>query len=232
MQFSADDQLICLHDLTDRPHLDGHGPGVRADRRASCKRLDFGSRDVGGPDAPTSALITLRELLIMVRDARGDGRRRRRWRSRPSTPTRAASTSRSGWPTMLAEFGWDQPGSPVRGDLLLARGRDRAARRAAARRRADVPDRGRLRPLADGQAARRRHAWSGPTSTCSSEDPEFVARAAARGHEVHVWTVNEPEDIAASAATWGSTGFTTDYPDRVAAALDHVRPRRAATRWP
>ena len=45
-----------------------------------------------------------------------------------------------------------------------------------------------------------------------------MARARAHGNEVHVWTANEPADIA-FCRDLGVTGFTTDYPDRVLAAL-------------
>jgi glycerophosphoryl diester phosphodiesterase len=50
------------------------------------------------------------------------------------------------------------------------------------------------------------------------EDPEFVTRCRRRDHDVHVWTVNEPEDIR-FCRDLGVTGFTTDFPDRVAAIL-------------
>jgi glycerophosphoryl diester phosphodiesterase len=50
------------------------------------------------------------------------------------------------------------------------------------------------------------------------EDPEFVKRSVQRGHQVHVWTVNEPDDVR-FCRDLGVTGFTTDYPDRVASIL-------------
>jgi glycerophosphoryl diester phosphodiesterase len=50
------------------------------------------------------------------------------------------------------------------------------------------------------------------------EDPDFVKRSRKKDHQVHVWTVNEPDDIR-FCRDLGVTGFTTDYPDRVAAIL-------------
>jgi glycerophosphoryl diester phosphodiesterase len=50
------------------------------------------------------------------------------------------------------------------------------------------------------------------------DDPQFVKRARRKGHDVHVWTVNDPDDIR-FCRDLGVTGFTTDYPDRVAAIL-------------
>jgi glycerophosphoryl diester phosphodiesterase len=50
------------------------------------------------------------------------------------------------------------------------------------------------------------------------QDPDFVNRSLQRGHQVHAWTVNEPADVK-FCRDLGVTGFTTDYPDRVAAIL-------------
>ncbi len=49
-------------------------------------------------------------------------------------------------------------------------------------------------------------------------DPDFVARAAAHGNQVHVWTVNEPADIEFCLAA-GVTAITSDHPDRVWSAI-------------
>jgi glycerophosphoryl diester phosphodiesterase len=48
--------------------------------------------------------------------------------------------------------------------------------------------------------------------------PELVASAHDRAIQVHVWTTNEPEDIQRAVAL-GLDGITSDYPDRVFAAL-------------
>lgn len=49
--------------------------------------------------------------------------------------------------------------------------------------------------------------------------PELISSAHADGIQVHVWTTNEPGDIA-RAVGLGLDGITSDYPDRVFAALD------------
>ena len=58
----------------------------------------------------------------------------------------------------------------------------------------------------------------GPDLELIKSDPGFVARAQAHGNEVHVWTVNATDDIR-FCRDLGVTGFTTDYPDRVAEIL-------------
>ncbi len=52
-------------------------------------------------------------------------------------------------------------------------------------------------------------------------DPGFVERARAHGNEVHVWTVNHPDDIR-YCRDLGVTGFTSDYPELVAEVLAEV----------
>lgn len=49
--------------------------------------------------------------------------------------------------------------------------------------------------------------------------PRFIQRAHARGMHVHVWTVNEIEDMKRLIA-WGVDGLITDYPDRLLALLE------------
>jgi glycerophosphoryl diester phosphodiesterase len=59
---------------------------------------------------------------------------------------------------------------------------------------------------------------AGPNLMLIKEDPDFVSRSIQKGHQVHVWTVNEPDDIR-FCRDLGVAGYTTDYPDRVAAIL-------------
>jgi glycerophosphoryl diester phosphodiesterase len=117
---------------------------------------------------------------------------------------------------MLTALRWDAPGSPARvisfdkpavkrlGRLLPALDRtflieDRLGRWASGR-------------LFDGVRA------VGPDLELIRKDPDFVARSHAHGNRVNVWTVNEPDDIE-FCRELGVDGYTTDYPDRVAALL-------------
>jgi glycerophosphoryl diester phosphodiesterase len=214
VHFSADDELICLHDLTlDRTSTSSGRAYERTVEQL--KLVDFGSQRVPDPEREQRELLTLRELMIMVRDARGDHvpvslvieTKHPNDRGREVEERVAA---------MLAEFGWDHPGAPVRLLSFSAK----AVRRfgwllpGLERTLLIEDDLGRWRDgrLPDGVRV------VGPDLKLIKEDPEFVKRSVQRGHQVHVWTVNEPDEVR-FCRDLGVTGFTTDYPDRVASIL-------------
>ena len=112
VHFSADDELICLHDLTlDRTSTSSGRAYEHTVEQL--KLLDFGSRSLPDPGPEQRELVTLRELMIMVRDARRDHvpvslvieTKHPNDRGREVEERVAA---------MLVEFGWDHPGAPVR----------------------------------------------------------------------------------------------------------------------
>jgi glycerophosphoryl diester phosphodiesterase len=219
VHFSADDELVCLHDLTvDRTSTSS---GRAYERTvAELKQLDFGSRSVREPEPEQRELVTLRELMIMVRDARLDHvpvsmvieSKHPNDRGREVEERVAA---------MLAEFGWDHPGAPVRLLSFSVRAVKRFGWLLPGLERTLLieDDLGRWR---DGRLPAGVRIV-GPDLALIKEDPEFVARSRHKNHQVHVWTVNEPDDIR-FCRDLGVTGFTTDYPDRVAAVLaEHAR---------
>lgn len=214
VHFSADDELVCLHDLT----LDRTSTSTgRAYQRtvAELKQLDFGSRSVLDPQPEQRELMTLRELMIMVRDARQDHvpislaveTKHPNDRGREVEERVAA---------MLTEFGWDHPGAPVRLLSFSVKAVKRFGRLLPGLERTLLieDDLGRWRDgrLPDGVRV------VGPDLALIKEDPGFVTRSRRKDHDVHVWTVNEPEDIR-FCRDLGVAGFTTDFPDRVAAIL-------------
>ena len=69
VHFSADDELICLHDLTLDRTSTSSGPASER-TVAELKQVDFGSRTVPDPAPEERELVTLRELM-----SRGDARR-------------------------------------------------------------------------------------------------------------------------------------------------------------
>jgi glycerophosphoryl diester phosphodiesterase len=214
VHFSADDELICLHDLTLDRTSTSSGPAYQR-TVAELKLLDFGSRSVANPEPEQRELITLRELMSMVRDARQDHVPVSMVieTKHPIVRGRAVEERVA---AMLTEFGWDQPDAPVR----LISSSVKALRRfgwllpGMERTLLIGDDLGRWRDgkLPDGIRV------VGPALTLIKEDPEFVERSRQRAHQVHVWTVNEIDDIRL-CHDLGVTGFTTDYPDRVAAVL-------------
>ena len=214
VHFSADDELVCLHDLT----LDRTSTSTgRAYERtvAELKELDFGSRSVTDPEPEQREILTLRELMIMVRNARQDHvpvsmvieTKHPNDRGREVEERVAA---------MLAEFGWNQPGAPVRLLSFSVRAVKRFGWLLPGLERTLLieDDLGRWR---DGRLPGGVRVV-GPDLALIKEDPDFVNRSLQRAHQVHVWTVNHPDDIR-FCRDLGVTGFTTDYPDRVAAIL-------------
>jgi glycerophosphoryl diester phosphodiesterase len=214
VHFSADDELICLHDLTLDRTSTSTGPAFER-TVAELKLLDFGSRSVPDPEPEQRELITLRELMIMVRDARQD-RIPVNLVIETKHPNERGRAVEERVAAMLAEFGWDEPGSPAE----LVSFSIKALRRfgwllpGLKRTLLVENDLGRWRDgkLPDGVGV------IGPELALIKEDPEFVERSRQRGHYVHVWTVNEPDDIR-FCRDLGVSTITTDDPDRVAAVL-------------
>ena len=220
VQFSADDQLICLHDS--RIDRTSTTTGVAYELTvAELKALDFGSRHTADPTEEQRTLITLAELLIMVHEAR----------QRDVDVTLAIETKHPnprGLDTedrvaeMLAGYGWDRAGSPVRIISFSMEALIKAGKLLPELERTYLQqfDFGEYETgkLPDGIEA------FGPDIAMLKADPDFVARARDNGHEVHPWTLNDPEDID-YALSLGVQGFTTDFPDRVHTRL--TTPTRA-----
>lgn len=214
VHFSADDQLICLHDLvvSRTSTVEGRAIDLTVDQ---LKRLDFGSR-AAVPQPPTGReLITLAELMSMVREARAAG-------TAVEMSIETKHPNPRGWVVeervaeLLTGYGWHVTGSPVRVMSFSP-----SAIRRFARLLPDVSrsflietDLGRWGDGSLPVGAR----TVGIDVNLLQIDPDYVRRAHDRGHEVHAWTVNEPEEIDL-CRDLGVTGFTTDYPDRVAEVL-------------
>ena len=65
---------------------------------------------------------------------------------------------------------------------------------------------------------RRGYHVAAPRHTTPDLSPDLVRRAQDGGIQVHVWTTNEPDEIE-RALGLGLDGITSDYPDRVFAAI-------------
>jgi glycerophosphoryl diester phosphodiesterase len=214
VQFSADDQLICLHDLTvDRTAMViGRAIDLTVEQ---LKRLNFGSTGPGEATAAERELITLAELMTMVEDARSAGI--------PVTltvetkhPNPRGAEVEERVAAMLHERGWDQFDSPVLVMTFCPEAIQRLTALLPNVRRSFLIEAD-LGPWRDGDLPEGVRVV-GPDVNLVKADPGFVARVTNHGHEVHVWTVNDPADIA-FCRDLGVTGFTTDYPERVAAEL-------------
>lgn len=213
VHFSADDQLICLHDLTiDRTAMvNGRAIDLTVEQ---LKRLDFGPHGWAGQSVD-GELITLDELMTMVQDARSAGVAVTLV-IETKHPNPRGSDIEERVAAMVRGRGWDRPGSPVRVISFSAEAIGRLAVLLPHVERSFLIDYD-LGPWRNGDLPEGVRVVA-PGLHLIKADPDFVARAALHGHEVHVWTVNEPSDIA-FCRDLGVTGFTTDYPERVAAEL-------------
>lgn len=214
VSFSADDQLICLHDLTLDRTSNGTGP-ADAYTVAELQSLDFGSWAVDHPTPDQRRLVTLAELLIMVNEARTRG-----------VPVGLAIETKHPNPrgldieervaAMLEPYGWHRLGSPVRMITFSEPAVERLRTLLPHLERTLLIEH-RFGRWADGSLPAGVRV-AGVDLALLRTDPGYVDRAGSHGHATHVWTANTPADIG-FCLDLGVAGITTDHPDRVAAAL-------------
>lgn len=214
VQLSADGQLVCLHDATLDRTSNGSGP-VSEWSLADLRRLDFGSWKVPAPSAAQRSMVTLPQLVALVDAARIRGAEITLAIETKHTTDGGLDLERAVC-RLLAAYGWDSLGAPVR----LITFSVPAARLLAAL----VPQLPRSL-LIDGGLGVHVEGWlpagihvAGVDVRLLRRDPGFVARATRRGHAVHAWTVNDADDID-FCRSLGVTGLTTDFPERVLAAV-------------
>lgn len=209
VQLSADEVLVCLHDLT-LNRTAGVAAAVADRTLAELTSTDFGSWWLAEPRADQRSLTTLQHLLSMVAAARALGHR----------VTVAVETKHPNphgldvdvaVARLLRVLNWDGPGSPVRMISFSAT--------ALALDAVLLPDLAltllldELGEWADGSLPAG-VTTAGPSLALLRADPGYVGRAHAHGHEVHVWTVNDPADIEWCTGL-GVDAITTDYPERL-----------------
>lgn len=226
IRLTSDGHLVCLHDRR-LEFVSGDRGIVSAMKLEELRAVRFGARRPwrpadrargGRPVAPpaeadpdSTALVTLRELLELVANA-----------GRPvgllieiKHPTRYAGLTEARLVELLTEFGLARRivhpnGRPAVRVMSFAEVSMRRMRRL-------TPDldlvylMGRLpRRYRDGSLPAG-VGWTGISKEIVRNDPGYVARAQARGHQVNVWTVNEPEDVNRCLAA-GVDTITTDRP--------------------
>jgi len=214
VHFSADDRLICLHDLSlDRT---SEARGLAYDRTVEQLRtMDFGSWRVPRPTPHQRTLITLEELLDLVAGARAAGTEvRLAIETKHPNPRGLEVEDRVA--ALLRSYGWDRAGSPVR---IISFSPDAMVRlgRLLPELERTLLIKNTLGPWADGHLPDGVRA-AGVELPLIQRDPGYVRRARARGNDVHVFTVNTRADIDLCLAL-GVTGITTDDPELVAMAL-------------
>ncbi|MER6026336.1 glycerophosphodiester phosphodiesterase [Streptomyces sp. NPDC001851] len=233
VRLTADGHLVCVHDRRVNRTSNGRG-AVSALELADLAALDFGSwktreawrgRDeepdwVSRPEDPAdTSVLTLERLLELVADAG----RRVELAIETKHPTRWAGQVEERLLSLLKRFGLDAPASaaesPVRIMSFSARSLHRV--RAAAPTLPTVYLVQFLTPrLRDGRLPAGVRI-AGPSIRIVRNNPTYVERLKHAGHQVHVWTVNEPQDVDLCVEL-GVDAIITNRPGAVLRQLGRV----------
>ena len=213
VRLTADGHLVCVHDRRVNRTSNGRG-AVSALELADLAALDFGSwkardnrdswktRDEepdwehlpeDPEDREDTSVLTLERLLELVADAG----RRVEMAIETKHPTRWAGQVEERLLVLLKRFGLDAPASaaesPIRVMSFSARSLHRV--RAASPTLPTVYLLQFLSPrLRDGRLPAGVRI-AGPSIRIVRNHPAYIERLKNAGHQVHVWTVNEPEDV-------------------------------------
>ncbi|MCF0080341.1 glycerophosphodiester phosphodiesterase [Streptomyces lomondensis] len=207
VRLTADGHLVCVHDRRINRTSNGRG-AVSALELADLAALDFGSWKTGEAykgrdedpdwehrpeDREATSVLTLERLLELVADAG----RRVELAIETKHPTRWAGQVEDRLLVLLKRFGLDAPAaaeeSPVRVMSFSARSLHRV--RAASPTLPTVYLTQFVTPrLRDGRLPVGVRI-AGPSLRIVRNHPGCVTRLKRAGHQVHVWTVNEPEDV-------------------------------------
>jgi glycerophosphoryl diester phosphodiesterase len=227
VRLTADSHLVCVHDRRVNRTSNGRGL-VSTLELAELEGLDWGSwkrqhpDDTELPDRDRNRLLTLRSLITTVTAAT----------DRPlglaietKHPTRYAGLVERQLARMLAEFGLDgpqRPGAPWVRVMSFSQMAVQRMRQLCP----DVPavylveDSVPLR-FRDGSLPRGVHIV-GLDIRIVRRWPQTVERQQRRGHEVYVWTVDDPQDVALCLEL-GVDAIISNRPDMV---VDAVRASR------
>lgn len=228
VRLTKDGHLVCVHDRRIDRTSNGRGL-VSTLELAELSELDWGSwrdswddyEDPELPDRDRSEILTLRSLLQSVADCG----RRVEVAIETKHPTRYAGLVEKRLVGLLDEFGWGSApaggSSPVRvmsfSQLSLRRVRQLAPHLDTALLMERVPLRFRDGTLPAGVAI------AGPSIEVVRAHPRYVERAHRHGAAVHVWTVDDVEDVELCASL-GVEAIITNRPRRVLASLGRLGP--------
>jgi glycerophosphoryl diester phosphodiesterase len=207
VRLTADGHLVCVHDRRVNRTSNGRG-AVSALELADLAALDFGSwkktpagraRDEDPdwehrPEDPAeTSVLTLERLLELVADAG----RRVELAIETKHPTRWAGQVEERLLMLLKRFGLDSPvtpeDSPVRVMSFSARSLHRVQTASPTLPTVYLMQFASPR-LRDGRLPAGVRI-AGPSIRIIRNHPAYVERLRRAGHQVHVWTVNEPDDI-------------------------------------
>lgn len=220
VRLTVDSHLVCVHDRRVNRTSDGRGL-VSTLELARLEELDFGSwhptADTEEPDRDRNRVLTLRRLLELV----AGHERPVELAVEVKHPTRYAGLVERKLVELLDEFGWAHPGqgrpSPVRVMSFSRRAIRRVHRLAPGLETVFLmePISYRLRDGALPPGVR----IGGPAIEILRARPEYVARLHRAGQRVHVWTVDDPDDVALCVKL-GVDAIITNRPREVRALVD------------
>ncbi|WP_327067819.1 glycerophosphodiester phosphodiesterase family protein [Kitasatospora sp. NBC_01250] len=206
VRLTADRQLVCVHDRTIARVSDGGRRVVSTLTLAQLQAYDFGSWKPGGTEAERAdperrGVLPLADLLELVADCG----RRVDLAIETKHPVRYRGAVEHELLRMLAHYGIGAAAGADQGDgerpharLMsfsgLALGRLRGA--GSAFPRVFLFEHPALLRLWPGAGLPAGAVIAGPGIELVRRRPELVTRLRAAGHRVHVWTVDEPEDVA------------------------------------
>jgi glycerophosphoryl diester phosphodiesterase len=227
VRLTADSHLVCVHDR--RVNRTSNGRGIVSTLElAELEGMDWGSwkrqhpEATELPDRDRNRLLTLRTLLTTVT---GVTDRPLGLAIETKHPTRYAGLVERQLARILGEFGLDGPQRPGEHWVRLMSFSQMAVQRMR-QLCPDVPvvylveESVPLR-FRDGSLPRGIHI-AGLDMKIVRRWPETVQRQHRRGHEVYVWTVDEPEDVALCL----DLGVDAIISNRPRAVVDAVRANR------
>ncbi|MFJ8199129.1 glycerophosphodiester phosphodiesterase [Streptomyces sp. NPDC096152] len=207
VRLTADGHLVCVHDRRVNRTSNGRG-AVSALELADLTALDFGSwparasrrgRDeepdweVRPEDPQETAVLTLERLLELV----ADSGRRVELAIETKHPTRWAGQVEERLLLLLKRFGLDAPASAEESQVRVMSFSARSLHRVQAAS-ATLPTVYLMQfvspRLRDGRLPAGVRI-AGPSIRIVRKYPAYIERLQRAGHRVHVWTVNDPEDV-------------------------------------
>ncbi|MER7894886.1 glycerophosphodiester phosphodiesterase [Streptomyces sp. NPDC096046] len=207
VRLTADGHLVCVHDRRINRTSNGRG-AVSALELADLAALDFGSWKTGEAwkgrdeepdwehrpeDREATSVLTLERLLELVADAG----RRVELAIETKHPTRWAGQVEDRLLVLLKRFGLDAPPSAEESQVRVMSFSARSLHRV----RAASPTLPTVH-LTQFPSPRLRDGRlppgvriAGPSLRIARHHPMCIERLKQAGHQVHVWTVNEPADV-------------------------------------
>ena len=227
VRLTADGHLVCVHDRTAKRTSNGRG-AISSLELATLEGLDWGSwktrmlADDGGDDLEIadrsgSKLLTLRELLRTTTAAG----RRVDLAIETKHPSKHLAKVETELARVLREFGLDTP-DPERTNVRVMSFSLSAVSRLTTLT-PEVP----LAWLMEGMVPQRARGGQLPSGISIAamsvgmlrRNPGIVAEQHARGHEVHVWTVDDPDDVQRCLRS-GVDAIITNKPKKVRRACE------------